>query len=118
MKIGEVSILTDDVVRMADFYKALLGIENNSNDPVHQILISEETMLTVYNDGNAHSGQNICLAFTVEDIELAREKVCSLGASIVQEVMMQPWGARNMCFLDPDGNRVYLRQFASERVPE
>ena len=118
IKIGEVSILTGDVVRMADFYKALLGIENNSNDPVHQFLITEETMLTVYNDGIAHSGQNICLAFTVEDIDLAREKVYSLGAITVQEVMTQPWGTRNMCFLDPDGNCVYLRQFPSNRIPE
>lgn len=30
MKIGEVCLLTNDVPRLAAFYKQLLGIENNS----------------------------------------------------------------------------------------
>lgn len=51
MKIGEVGLLTNDVVRLANFYKKLLKIDNGSDDEVHQVIISEETMLTVYNDG-------------------------------------------------------------------
>ena len=34
MRIGEVSLNTNDVVRLANFYKALLGIDNGSNDAV------------------------------------------------------------------------------------
>ena len=37
MKIGEVCLITNDVVSLADFYKTLFGIENGSNDEVHQI---------------------------------------------------------------------------------
>ena len=48
MKIGEVSLLTNDVKRMADFYKFLLGVDNGSDDPVHQFILTEETSLTVY----------------------------------------------------------------------
>ena len=33
MYLGEVSILTDDVPRLAAFYKALLGVDNGSDDP-------------------------------------------------------------------------------------
>lgn len=71
MQSGEVGLLTNDVCRLADFYKRLLGIGNGSDDPVHQCLIAEETALTIYNDGTAknNQNQNICLAFTVEDIE-------------------------------------------------
>ena len=51
MIIGEVCLLTNDVRRLADFYKELLEIDNNSNDDTHQFIISEGTTLTVYNYG-------------------------------------------------------------------
>ena len=41
MKIGEVCLLTNNVIRLADFYKKLLEIENNSQDETHQFIISE-----------------------------------------------------------------------------
>ena len=58
MCIGEVSLLTNDVKRLADFYKQLLGVDNKSEDDVHQTILSEEPMLTVYNDGTAKNNQN------------------------------------------------------------
>lgn len=51
MQIGEVCLLTNNVIRLADFYKKLLEIENNSQDETHQFIISEGTTLTIYNDG-------------------------------------------------------------------
>lgn len=116
MKIGEVGLLTNDVIRLADFYKQLLETDNQSNDAVHQTIISEETMLTVYNDGTVrnNSNQNICLAFTVDDMEQAYQKVLDLGAEIIQKPARQPWGAVNMSFYDPDRNLIYLRSFAND----
>lgn len=35
MRLGGVSLLTNDVVKLADFYKALLETDNNSSDEVH-----------------------------------------------------------------------------------
>lgn len=35
MKVGEVCLMTSDVVRLADFYKRLFDIDNGSNDAVH-----------------------------------------------------------------------------------
>ena len=71
MKIGEVCLLTNDLPGLASFYKRLLGVENNSEDETHQFIIAEETALTIYNDGTAknNQNQNICLAFTVDDIK-------------------------------------------------
>ena len=62
MKIGEVSLLTNDVLRLAAFYKELFEIENDSNDETHQFIITEETTLTIYNDGTVknNQNQNIC----------------------------------------------------------
>ena len=51
MQIGEVCLLTNDVLRLAAFYKRLLEADNGSDDEVHQFILTEGTALTVYNDG-------------------------------------------------------------------
>ena len=86
---------------------------NNSNDETHQFIISEGTTLTVYNDGTEknNKNQNICFAFTVEDIEKEYSKVRALGARIIELPTKRPWGAVNMSFYDPDNNVIYFRQF-------
>lgn len=113
MKIGEVCLLTNHVVRLANFYKAILNIENNSNDTVHQTLIAEETQFTIYNDGSAkeNNNRNICLSFTVDDMDTEYEKLMKLGAEIIETPTRRPWGTINMSFYDPDGNIVYFRSF-------
>ncbi|WP_455718257.1 VOC family protein [Anaerosporobacter sp.] len=113
MSIGEVSLLTNNVIRLSNFYKALLEIDNGSNDSIHQTIISEETMLTVYNDGSLknNTNQNICLAFTVEDINKEYDKLVELGVEIIEKPTSRPWGAVNMSFYDPDKNIIYLRSF-------
>lgn len=111
MKICEVCLLTNDVARLSNFYKALFGIDNNSNDNVHQFIISEETTLTVYNDGKERSdnSHNICIAFTVSDVDIEFERLKKLGVVIIDPPTIRPWGAKNMSFLDPDGNHVFFR---------
>ncbi|MBR4459024.1 MAG: VOC family protein [Clostridia bacterium] len=113
MKIGEVCLLTNDVPRLASFYRQLLGAEESSSDKTHQFILSGETSLTVYNDGTEknNQNQNICLAFTVDDIDREYEKVLSMGARIIEPPAKRPWGAINMSFYDPDNNMVYLRSF-------
>ena len=104
MTIGEVCLMTNDVQRLAAFYKQLPGVENGSNDETHQFIISEGTTLTVYNDGTVKNNrnQNICLAFTVDDIDREYEKILALGAKIIEPPTKRPWGAVNMSFCDPD----------------
>ena len=111
--IGEVCLLTNDVPRLAAFYKQLLGMENGSNDETHQFIIPEGTALTVYNDGTVKNNRNrnICLAFTVDDIDREYEKVLALGAEIIEPPTKRPWGAINMSFYDPDNNMVFFRSF-------
>ncbi len=113
MKIGEVGLLSNDVVNLANFYKAFLGVENGSNDNVHQTIIAEETMLTIYNDNSIknNNNQNMCLAFTVTDVDVEYNKLLALGVEIIDKPTTRPWGARNMSFYDPDKNIIYLRSF-------
>ncbi len=111
--IGEVCQLTNDVPKLAAFYRQLLGIEDDSADAVHQFIISEGTALTIYNDGTIRNNrnQNICLAFNVEDIDDAWRRVLALGAEIIESPTARPWGAVSMCIRDPDNNTIYLRRF-------
>ena len=113
MTIGEVCLMTNDVPRLAAFYKQLPGVENGSNDETHQFIISEGTTLTVYNDGTVKNNrnQNICLAFTVDDIDREYEKILALGAKIIEPPTKRPWGAVNMSFYDPDNNMDFFRSF-------
>lgn len=113
MRIGEVCLLTNDVLQLADFYKKLLDVDNGSSDAVHQFILGEGTTLTVYNDGSRknNANQNISLTFTVEDMDAAYRKVLALGAEIIEKPTVRPWGAVNMSFFDPDRNVIYFRSF-------
>jgi len=113
MKIGEVCLLTDNVIQLANFYKDLFEIDNSNDDDVHQFIISEGTTLTIYNDGKNRKNnfQNICLAFTVDDVDIEFERLKKLGIKIISSPTMQPWGAKNMTFNDPDGNSITFRCF-------
>lgn len=112
MKIGEVCLLTQDVPRLAGFYRNLLCLEDSDSDPVHQTLLGEETMLTVMRTDVRPAGQNIELAFTVEDMDAVYRRVLNLGAEVIEGPVKRPWGAVNMSFRDPDGNIVYFRSFS------
>lgn len=113
MRLGEVCLLTDDVARLAAFYRRLLDLPEESGDPVHQTLIAAEPMLTIFNDGQPHSTacSPVAIAFTVENMDAAYEKLLSMQAVIAEPPTVRPWGATNMSFRDPDGNLVYLRCF-------
>lgn len=117
MKISEVGLLTNDVRRLAAFYRELLEIKNDSEDETHQFLITEETTLTVYNDGSIknNQNQNICLAFTVDDMEKEYRKVVAMGARIIEVPTKRPWGAINMSFYDPDNNIIFFRSFPKNK---
>ena len=117
MKIDDVSLLTNDVRRLAAFYKQLLETENGSDDEIHQFILTEETALTIYNDGTVknNQNQNICLAFTVDDIEKEYRKVLALGARIIEAPAKRPWGTVNMNFYDPDNNIIYFRSFPKDK---
>lgn len=117
MRLGEVCFCTNDVIRLANFYKALLEVDNNSSDTIHQTILSEETQLTIYNDGSPknNANQNMCIAFTVDDIEQAYQKVLILGATIIEKPTKRLWGTVNMSFYDPDHNVIYLRSFLEEK---
>lgn len=117
MYLGEICLLTQDVPRLAGFYRKLLQVEGSNADEAWQAIVQGEPMLSVMHSGElpATAPQRAVLAFTVEDMEAACAHVLSMGTKVLQPPMRQPWGTVNMILEDPDGNRVYLRQFAGAK---
>lgn len=113
MFLAEVCLETNDVIRLAEFYRRLFLIEEENTDEVHQLITGGQVAITIYNDGavkNNHNN-NISLAFTVEDVDLEYKRLLEMGMTVIEPPMTRPWGARNMHFCDPDGNHIYFRSF-------
>ena len=110
MRLDEICLLTRDVPRLAAFYAAVLGVDTATDDPVHQTIIAEETMLTILHDDHAGDAPTASIAFSVEDVEAEYRRLLALGMTILQPPEKKPWGAVNMIVRDPDGHPVYLRK--------
>lgn len=114
MTLAEICLLTNDVPRLSEFYKKVLGTISDCDDVIHQVILTNGgSTLTIYNDGKEKNNfnQNMCIAFTVEDVDVEYERLKKLGVEIIETPTTRPWGARNMHFCDPDGNHVYFRSF-------
>ena len=110
MKIDEVGIQTRDVVSLANFYRWLLRAPGACDDPVHQVVLAEGTGLTIgREEGALPPGGRVCLAFTVDDVDAEYRRLLSAGVTVLEPPTDRPWGARNLHFLDPDGNHLYFR---------
>lgn len=117
MILSDVCLHTNDVIGLATFYKTILKIQDEKcEDATHQFIITNGTTLSIYNDGNPKNNQNenISLAFTVDDVGVEYQRLKEIGVKFVSIPKLQPWGATNMCFLDPDGNKVFFRSFTKE----
>ncbi|GHU37733.1 glyoxalase [Spirochaetia bacterium] len=115
MVLGEVCLETNDVIKLAEFYRNILKIDtendSESKDEIHQVIITKGVGLTVYNNGEIknNNNENISLAFTVNDVDEEYNRLLEIGVKVIYPPKIQPWGAKNMCFCDPDGNRIYFR---------
>lgn len=113
MKLGEVCLETNDVIKMAEFYRKILNVFSSCSDEVHQVIMEEEITLSIYNNGKIKNNQNdnISIAFTVDNVDEEYTRLIQLGIKIIEPPRLQQWGAKNMHFCDPDGNHIYFRSF-------
>jgi len=116
MFLAEVCIETNDVKKTAAFYRMIMNIPQEAGDDVHQLIVSDQVAITVYNDGSRknNNNQNISIAFTVEDVDKEYQRLLAADVTIIDPPTTRPWGARNMHFCDPDGNHIYFRSFPAQ----
>ncbi len=52
------------------------------------------------------------LVFSTDDLDAVFDNAVALGAEVLQEPIVQPWGPRDCAFRDPSGNMVRVNQAA------
>lgn len=116
-KINLVTIWTDEIECMKNFYNNVLGfkIKNDlgnyvefENEGVRFAICLRKVMYEYSNEYNkkAH-GQSFELAFPCnnpKDVDESFKKLIENGATPIHEPQDMPWNQRTALFADPDGN--------------
>lgn len=116
-KISLVTIWTDDIEPMKEFYNRTLGFKiktdlgeyvESENEGVRFAICMRKVMYEYSREFNtASTGQIIELAFpckSPEDVDLTYNELIVKGAKSVKAPENMPWNQRTAFFSDPDGN--------------
>jgi len=118
-KIALITVLTDNVPTLVQFYQDVLGFEVKTqhgdyvefhNDGVRFAICSRAIMFEAtdhqsYNESKG--GQLFSLAFpcnTVEEVDKTYDKIIERGALPIKSPSNMPWNQRTGFFADPEGN--------------
>lgn len=118
-QIALITILTDEVKRLALFYQSVLGFELKQdldeyvelvNPGVRFAICARTVMEKATGNASYHeprSGQNFEMAFplvSAAEVDLAYAEIIAKGATPIQPPANMPWNQRTAFFADPDGN--------------
>lgn len=116
-EINLITIWTDDVEKMKDFYTGVIGFEaiNDLGDYVEfqsngvRFAICNRSVMVGFSQEymKKPSGQTFELAFpcdSKEDVDKSYDRLVSLGAVPVHKPQDMPWNQRTALFADPEGN--------------
>lgn len=115
MKLGELAYFTDNVKQMADFYRALLGMEPVAQSEDMAIFMSGETKIFIHRTYPAAEGDlppANHIAFTVKDVDAACRDLIKQGLILEIPPRDYYWG-RSAYLRDPDGHQVEIMQESS-----
>ncbi|CAM02639.1 putative glyoxalase superfamily protein PhnB [Saccharopolyspora erythraea NRRL 2338] len=118
MQLVSVRVITNDVVRLVEFYEQVTGLD--ARRPAEQfaefvgpsctLAIGSAETMALFSAGAAvpESNRTAILEFLVEDVDREYERLTSMAVApeIVQKPTTMPWGNRSLLFRDPDGNLV------------
>jgi catechol-2,3-dioxygenase len=128
MKVGLVTVLSEDIHIMKHFYSKVLGFEiieelpsyvEFRNEGVRFAITTREVMY----EGTHHTsykerrkGQSFELAFpagTPKNVDKMYQKLIEKGATPISSPEMMPWGRKTGFFADPEGN---IHEIYSDKV--
>lgn len=123
-----VALTTQSFDRLANFYRAGLGLEPAQVWPDDQgralVLDLGKATLEIFDEQQARTidqievGRRISgpirFALQVPDLKAATERLLAHGATLVHPPVVTPWGDQNVRFLDPDGMQITLYQPSSQ----
>jgi len=111
MEFKGISINTNNVTRLVDFYSKVLCSKAEGDD-IHSVF--SEFNLAIWNPGaiDEHkfktSERYFTLMFEVDSVDDEYERLKQLDVEVVftSEPTTYPWGARAFGIKDPDGNNI------------
>ena len=128
MRLVSVRLITDDVIRMADFYERVTGqVAQRQGDIFAELATSVGTLaigstrtVSAFGSGSARAADNhtAIIEFLVGDVDAEYERLRDWLTDVVTEPTTMPWGNRSLLFRDPDGNLVNLFSPATPEAVE
>ena len=118
-QIALITLLTDDVKRLAGFYQSVLGFQILQDlgqyvelvNPGVRFAICARSVMESATGNEAfhelHSGQCFELAFPLDssvEVDQAYADILRKGAVPIQAPATMPWNQRTAFFADPEGN--------------
>ncbi|THA70147.1 VOC family protein [Streptomyces sp. A0958] len=108
--------VTDDVVRLVDFYERATGTTASwSNEHFAELRTTSATLaigstrtVPLFAPGSARPADNhsVILEFLVDDVDSVHKNLTGFVEDFVNGPTTMPWGNRALLFRDPDGNLV------------
>lgn len=116
MKLKNVCLLTENVMRLYLFYQDVIQIRTPLTDCDYVEFDLGGTNLAIYNV-KAHNNLVDCVVnivkntssmieIEVDDVDKEYERLCKMDIKWVKHPTTQPWGTRSIYFYDPDGNLI------------
>ena len=112
--IAGVILWTDDVERLAAFYRDTLGLAPHSVRPDFVAFSFGDARLSIGRhsqvSGLSRDPYRIMLNLAVDDIQDVARRLMERGVAFVREPEQEGWGGWVATFRDPDGNILQLLQ--------
>lgn len=109
-----------DIEASREFYTHILGFEIESADPngytrlkhgSASIALNPVERIPKAHPSRQFSGARVGLGYeidlVVQDVDGFLERVLAAGGQIAEPLKVRPWGAKDFCLQDPEGN--YIR---------
>lgn len=121
MIFTDITLITDNVLKLIDFYENIFQITIHK-DEIHTQFDVGNVKITLYSkqtaesqmgfDFRSHDGTGkMTISFNVDNIDFEIDRLQKSNVEFVSEPKTYPWGAKAMHFRDPDGNIICFRSW-------
>ncbi|WP_067885442.1 VOC family protein [Nocardia vaccinii] len=118
MNLVSIRLITDDVRRLAEFYRLVTGFDiawatpefAEIVTPAGTLAIGSTGTVALFAAGSARPADNhtAIIEFMVADVDAEYRRLRTAITDFVNEPTTMPWGNRSLLLRDPDGNLVNL----------
>ncbi len=123
MEFTGITILTEDVQRLAGFYSDVFSTPV-ARDDIHVVFCAGNVQIALYSkdaakqdmafDFSLYNGVgSVILNFDVDDVDAEYERLSKMSVLFVNHPVVRPWGMKSFQFRDPDGNILTFRKAVS-----